>query len=237
MGKFGADVAEDLQLLDVKLKMLKNEYEQYFLGSRRREPFLLRGEVQKMVSYYANVPIRNTGYRFHFNNLRARFFAFRRHWDRILREIEEGRYERQIFQANLGDIDPKFNIEIIGLPWPSFLAAIRAKRLPIFVGGWGEDIHDPHNWAQPFLIGTYAARQRMPDWMKAEFTELVNAGVSAPTPEERAEQYLQIQLKDYEYAPGIRLVVPTGRAYVQRWVDDYIQNPMMRHPFYEYSKK
>ena len=101
MAQFGANVVEDLQLLDVKLKMLKNEYEQYFMGSRKREPSLLRGEVQKMVAYYANVPIRNTGYRFKFNNLRARFFAFRRHWDRILREIEEGRYERHLFQANL----------------------------------------------------------------------------------------------------------------------------------------
>ena len=101
MAQLGADVVEDLQLLDVKLKMLKNEYEQYFLGSRRREPSLLRGEVQKMVAYYANVPIRNTGYRFKFNNLRARFFAFRRHWDRILREIEEGRYERHLFRAKL----------------------------------------------------------------------------------------------------------------------------------------
>ena len=101
MAQFGADVVEDLQLLDVKLKMLKNEYEQYFMGSRMREPSLLRGEVQKMVAYYANVPIRNTGYRFKFNNLRARFFAFRRHWDRILREIEEGRYERHLFRAKL----------------------------------------------------------------------------------------------------------------------------------------
>jgi hypothetical protein len=101
MAQFGVEVVEDLQLLDVKLKMLRNEYEQYFMGSRQREPSLLRGEVQKMVSYYANVPIRNTGYRFKFNNLRARFFAFRRHWDRILREIEEGRYERHLFRANL----------------------------------------------------------------------------------------------------------------------------------------
>jgi hypothetical protein len=35
--------------------------------------------------------------------LRARFFSFRRHWDRILREIEEGRYERHLFRANLRD--------------------------------------------------------------------------------------------------------------------------------------
>ena len=101
MAQFGADVVEDLQYLDVKLKMLKNEYEQYFMGARKREPSQLRGEVQKMVTYYANVPIRNTGYRFKFNNLRARFFAFRRHWDRVLREIEEGRYERHLFQAKL----------------------------------------------------------------------------------------------------------------------------------------
>lgn len=101
MAKFGVDVVEDLQLLDVKLKMLKNEYEQYFMGSRKREPFQLRGEVQKMVTYYANVPIKNTGYRFKFNNLRARFFSLRRHWDRILREIEEGRYQRHLFQAQL----------------------------------------------------------------------------------------------------------------------------------------
>jgi hypothetical protein len=101
MAEFGVDVVEDLQLLDIKLKLLKNEYEQYFMGSRKREPALLRGEVQRMVAYYANVPIRNTGYRFKFNNLRARFFSFRRHWDRILREIDEGRYERQLFRASL----------------------------------------------------------------------------------------------------------------------------------------
>jgi hypothetical protein len=101
MSQIGVDVVEDLQLLDVKLKQLRNEYEQYFLGSRRREPMLLRGEVQKIIVYYANVPIRNTANRFKFNNLRARYFALRRYWDRVLREIEEGRYERHLFRANL----------------------------------------------------------------------------------------------------------------------------------------
>jgi len=143
----------------------------------------------------------------------------------------------QILQSNFAAIDPKYNIEIIGLPWPSFLAAIRAQRLPIFVSGWGEDIHDPHNWAQPFLVGTYAARQKMPDWMYDEFLALVNAGVGGATPEERAQYYLEIQLKDYEYAPGIRLAVPTGRHYEQRWVTDWDYNPMVRQPFYWFGKE
>ena len=86
----GTDIEEDLIQLDARMKMLRNEYEQYFLGSRKREPQLLRGEVQKIINYYANVPIRNTGHRFKFNNLRARYFAFRRHWDDTQRKIEDG---------------------------------------------------------------------------------------------------------------------------------------------------
>ncbi len=101
MALLGTDVEEDLHLLDARLKQLRMEYEQYFLGSRKREPQLLRGEAQKIISYYANVPIRNTGHRFKFNNLRARYFSLRRHWDETQRKVEDGRYERHRFQAEL----------------------------------------------------------------------------------------------------------------------------------------
>jgi len=103
MAQLGTDIEEDLTLLDARLKQLRVEYEQYFLGFRKREPQLLRGDVQKIISYYANVPIRNTGYRFKFNNLRARFFSLRRHWDETQRKIEEGRYAQHQFQAELHD--------------------------------------------------------------------------------------------------------------------------------------
>ena len=101
MALLGADIEEDLNLLDARLKQVRVEYEQYFLGTRKREPQLVRAEVQKIISYYANVPIRNTGHRFRFNNLRSRFFAFRRHWDDTQRKIEDGSYERHRFQADL----------------------------------------------------------------------------------------------------------------------------------------
>ncbi len=101
MAQFGTDIAEDMQLLDTKLKMLKNEYEQYFLGTRKREPHMLRSEVNKMIAIYANVSINNTAMRFKFNNLRARWSAFKRLWDDNLRKIEQGCYERHLFKANL----------------------------------------------------------------------------------------------------------------------------------------
>jgi hypothetical protein len=101
MAELGANIDEDLQVLDTKMKQLRLDYEQYFLGSRPREPNILRGEVQKIVAYYANIPIQNTALRFRFNNLRARFFTFRRHWDETLRKIEDGTYERHRFKAEL----------------------------------------------------------------------------------------------------------------------------------------
>jgi hypothetical protein len=89
----GTDLEADLELLDVKIKQSKFEYDQYFLGHRPREPILTRGEVQKIIAYWSNLPIRNTRHRFRFNTLCARFFTFRRQWDEINRRIEEGTYE------------------------------------------------------------------------------------------------------------------------------------------------
>jgi len=89
----GKDIEDDLRLLEAKVKQAKFEYEQYFLGNRPREPVMVRGEVQKIIAVWSNMPIRNTAKRFRFNNLCARFFTFRRQWDEINRKIEAGTYE------------------------------------------------------------------------------------------------------------------------------------------------
>jgi hypothetical protein len=96
-----ASIEEDLQLLDVKLKQLRLDYEQYFLGSRPREPVLMRGEVQKMIAYYSNVAIQNTAHRFKFSSLCSRYLTMRRQWDLVIRKIDDGTYERHVFKANL----------------------------------------------------------------------------------------------------------------------------------------
>jgi len=143
----------------------------------------------------------------------------------------------QILQTNFADIDAKYNIEIIGLPWPSFLAAVRAARLPISISGWGEDIHDPHNWVQPMMVGTYASRQRLPQEIIDQFTELITAGVTATTDEAREKIYFELGQLDYDLAPAIRLAVYTGPIYIQRWITDFLINPMLRQPFYNYAKQ
>jgi hypothetical protein len=97
----GHDIEEDMQLLEAKLKVLKFQYEQYFLGNRPREPQVERGEVQKIIAYWSNLAIRNTAQRFKFNTLCQRFFTFRRQWDETVRKIENGTYAPHNFKAKL----------------------------------------------------------------------------------------------------------------------------------------
>ena len=92
---------EDLEILSRKLMSLKLAYDQYFLGSRPREPIMLAGEVNKLVVVYSNQAIKNTAMRFKFNSIVSRYQAFKRQWTDTLRKIEMGTYERHQFKARL----------------------------------------------------------------------------------------------------------------------------------------
>ncbi|MCP4038026.1 MAG: hypothetical protein GY733_13890 [bacterium] len=90
-------------MIDVKLKALRRDYEQYFLGARPREPANLRAELQKTMIRLASGVIKNTGERFRFNTINSQFLTYKRHWDDTLRKMEGGTYKRHVFKANLHD--------------------------------------------------------------------------------------------------------------------------------------
>ena len=92
---------EELEVLGRKLTSLKLAYDQYFLGSRPREPILLAAEVKKLVVVYSNQAIQNTAMRFKFNSIVSRYQAFKRQWVDTLRKIESGSYSRHQFKAKL----------------------------------------------------------------------------------------------------------------------------------------
>jgi len=95
------DIDEDLKILDRKLGQLKREFDQYFLGTRPREPVLLAGDVRKIIARLCNTAIQNTGLKFKFSSICSRYQAFNRQWQETLRKIEQGTYERHQFKARL----------------------------------------------------------------------------------------------------------------------------------------
>jgi hypothetical protein len=100
------DLDDDLKILDRKLSQLKREYDQYFLGSRPREPVLLAGDVRKVIARLSNTAIQNTGMKFKFSSICSRYQAFNRQWQDTLRKIEQGTYERHRFKAKLHEREP-----------------------------------------------------------------------------------------------------------------------------------
>ena len=141
-----------------------------------------------------------------------------------------------ILQSNLRTIDPKYQIEIVTLPWPSYLAAFRAGLLPIAVSGWQEDYHDPHNWVQPFLIGTYANRTNVPEEFRAIFRPLIEQAVVEPDADKRAELYYEVAKLRFENVPQVNLSQDGERHYEQRWVKNFFWNPVLGYRyFYAYD--
>ncbi len=140
----------------------------------------------------------------------------------------------QIFQSNFQQVDPKYVVEVLAVPWPTFNGLQKQFRLPLFISGWQEDIHDSHNWAQPFLVGDYAHRQSIPDDVIAKFQPLVTAGVTETDPAKRAAIYKQIQDMDYDEVLAVRIYVPTTPFYMQRWVKGFYLNPLYSEEEYYY---
>ena len=100
-----ASIEEDLKILEAKMNQLKLDYERYFLGTRPREPVMLRSEVQKLITIYSNQAIQNTALRFRFGSLCSRYQAFKRRWIETLRQMEDGTYARHRFKADLHERD------------------------------------------------------------------------------------------------------------------------------------
>jgi peptide/nickel transport system substrate-binding protein len=127
----------------------------------------------------------------------------------------------EILQSNLSAINTNYQVEALGLPWPTMLRAFRAGQLPLTASGWLEDIHDPHNWVQPFTVGTFAGRQNLPQDLLDQFGVLVTDGVLAPDPATREAIYFELQKLHHDEAIQITLSQSTGFRFEQLWVKDY----------------
>ena len=127
----------------------------------------------------------------------------------------------EILQAEFGAINPLYQVEVVGLPWPTLLRSVRASQVPIAIQGWQEDIHDPHNWVQPYLIGTYATNAQIPDELLEQYREIITAAALESDPAEREAMYAELQQLTYDSVPQVYLLQRDAPWYTQRWVNGY----------------
>ncbi len=100
-GTIGRELAE----IEQEIKELTILFEQYFAGIEKREPIKKREAVAKRLRRFVNRRIIQTDLRFRYQTLASRFHSYNTYWDRILRLIDEGRYDRQVAKLSRPPLD------------------------------------------------------------------------------------------------------------------------------------
>jgi hypothetical protein len=85
--------------LEAKMIILKNRYEQFFLGIDRKPPGNDRDALHKELEMLRQISTKNTALKFKLNSLFNRFLSYERLWMRNETDIEEGRYRRDLVRA------------------------------------------------------------------------------------------------------------------------------------------
>lgn len=139
----------------------------------------------------------------------------------------------EIIQAGMQEAGTQFVVEVVGLPWPSFLRNINARKVPIFIIGWISDYYDSHNWVNTFTVGYYTFKQAFPDEIRQEFNEIAVEGVQIADPEERDAFYKEVfNVKYHELSPAILLFHLKNRSYQQRYTHGWYANAAYSNKWY-----
>jgi len=86
---------EDLEGLERRINELKTLYDNYFAGNEKREPLQKRERLQADVRRLTLTPgVLNTQTQFRFNNVRSRFAIMEAQWNRLVKQLEEGKMRR-----------------------------------------------------------------------------------------------------------------------------------------------
>ena len=140
-----------------------------------------------------------------------------------------------ILQEQLAAINENYRLELIGMSFPLYRGTTVANQAPMFLSGWVEDFHDPHNWAQPYTIGLFAGRQNMPEELRGRFQELVEVGIATTDPEAREQAYFALQQLYYETAPAVILGQSSYYRIEPRYIEGYYFNLASFTPMYALS--
>lgn len=135
----------------------------------------------------------------------------------------------EMLRDSLMKINPKFQIEVRGIPWANYLDDNRARRMTMFFIGWQFDYPDADNFVTPYYssTGTYGGRgsfAKLGDVSKQLDTLLLQARFDTNAAS-RAAEYAQIQKIGYDNALNMMVVEPTGRRWMRTWVGGFWYHP------------
>lgn len=156
----------------------------------------------------------------------------------------------EMVRDNLAAINPRFQVEVIGLQWPAYLDAHINKELPAYALGWLADYPDPTNFIDVYYAsyGYYGnamgenyelfANRPRPGLGGMTIDDFLTQASAELDPERRAEMYQQFQRDIDGEGIVIPLYQPSGMRFMRTWIDGFMFNPIRPGYYYwELEKK
>ncbi|HEU23831.1 MAG TPA: ABC transporter substrate-binding protein, partial [Mesoaciditoga lauensis] len=138
-------------------------------------------------------------------------------------------------------INPKFQINVVGELWSNFLNDYLAGKLPMYMMGWLADYPDPYDFADPYFASTgaygSALGQSFIDFAQKNLDPLVNDLITNVVPSQRAKIAEKLSMISYENALYIWTDQPYAYHVERTWVKGWYYNAMRPGiDFYSLSK-
>jgi hypothetical protein len=96
----GTEIDVRMDELDVRIDKLRTAYEQYFIGVMKQQPAQQHRDVVRLMHDLEHKTfIRKTAQKFRLGSLVQKFTSYNTYWNRILRQIEEGTYKRDLHKV------------------------------------------------------------------------------------------------------------------------------------------
>jgi peptide/nickel transport system substrate-binding protein len=142
----------------------------------------------------------------------------------------------EILEKNIESMNPKFHIDVRGVPWASYLDRMVTEQMPLFVIGWLADFPDPHNFVIPFAhsTGTFSGWQgeTLVNMFQEKYDPLIAAAMETSVQAERAAIYYQIEEQSFGDCYDIWLPQVNGYRVMRDWVQGYAFNPIFPDVYY-----
>lgn len=107
-----ASISQNIDEIEARINTLRIHYEQYFAGVEKRAPIREQEDLARELRRLSQRKIIQTELRYRFNNLSSRFHVYQGMWERLQREIDEGRFQRHKLKTSPAETSDKNAAEI-----------------------------------------------------------------------------------------------------------------------------
>lgn len=146
-------------------------------------------------------------------------------WDlgfKLTLEYNEGndmrRVSMEILEATIESLNPKFDLDVVGLDWASHLPAYQSNQMMVYRSGWGADYIHPYNFIQPYYHsqGNFMNPQGFgtPE-IDAKIAQIGSTGDT----DELNRLCIEVQQWALDGAYTIPMVDPTSRYWERTWLN------------------